>query len=96
MYEEVLSTFQRNNSSAVSSFMVDKDFAELAALSKIWPHAKVELCLFHVLKSAKLKICSLEISKDQKDQLKETFQSIAYAASEEMFQIQVAKLEKIE
>jgi len=32
-------------------FIVDKDFAEIQAITKVLPQVQVHLCIFHVLKA---------------------------------------------
>ena len=82
-----LNTFKTENqtSSQTNVFLVDKDFNEMAVLKSLWPDANIFLCLWHVLRAFKVKISSLSLSLEMKDDLRKLCQEIAYARSEEQY-----------
>ena len=75
--------------------LIDKDFSELAALKKVIPNADVFLCLFHVLKAVRSKISSLLLPEEKKDMIREVFTAMAYARSEELYDVQYKKLKDV-
>ena len=40
-----------HNLSLVTAVIIDKDFNEMAALKKVMPHARIQLCKFHVMQA---------------------------------------------
>jgi len=86
----LLELFKDKNSASIAQLatvIVDKDFNEIACISQIFPHAKVQICTFHVLKAFRTAIGNLQcVTKDTKDVLRDKVQKIVYAKSENKFQ----------
>jgi len=54
---------------SASIFMVDKDSAEIAALSETFPGQRILLCRFHVIKAMTEEIKKLSLSTTDKETL---------------------------
>ena len=82
---EVLTHLKLSNpaTGSVRTIMIDKDFAEIAAIGELWPEVHMEMCLFHVLKAMKRKLSSYSYTSEKKDVVKRILQSMAYATSTE-------------
>ena len=40
----------------IQFFLTDKDFAQISAAQQIWPHVKVQICLWHIKKALKKRL----------------------------------------
>ena len=81
----VLQSLQEKNPERV--FIVDKDFNERAIIKELFPTATVLICLFHSLRSFKREISdkALGLAEGAQVLLKELFQSMCYARSEDEY-----------
>ena len=81
----VLQSLQEKNPERV--FIVDKDFNERAIIKELFPTATVLICLFHSLRSFKREISDkvLGLAEGAQVLLKELFQSMCYARSEDEY-----------
>ncbi|CAG8770680.1 34846_t:CDS:2, partial [Gigaspora margarita] len=46
----------------VQTFLTDKDFAQITSAQIVWPHVRVQLCYWHVLRAIKRKLSSSGIT----------------------------------
>ena len=81
----VLQSLQEKNPERV--FIVDKDFNERAIIKELFPTATALICLFHSLRSFKREISdkALGLAEGAQLLLKELFQSMCYARSEDEY-----------
>ena len=65
----------------------DKDFTERDVLSKEFPNAKLQICLFHVLRSIRREITTdkMGITSEQRSLCLEIVQKMVYARTEEQY-----------
>ncbi|XP_050055998.1 zinc finger SWIM domain-containing protein 3-like isoform X10 [Aphis gossypii] len=80
-------TFKKFNSSSenIKMFMTDKDMTERQVIKEIFPNVSLAICLFHVLRTFNREItCEKQnISPELRDQLKQIFEKMCYAQSED-------------
>lgn len=80
-------TFKRFNSSSenIKMFMTDKDMTERQVIKEIFPNVSLAICLFHVLRTFNREItCEKQnISPELRDHLKQVFEKMCYAQSED-------------
>ena len=78
---------ERNPEFKPRVFMADKDFNERAIIKELFPTATVLICLFHSLRSFKREISDKALGLPEGTQvvLKELFQSMCYAKSEDEY-----------
>ena len=77
------------------TIIIDKDFGEVKVLRAAFPEARILLCIFHVLKSMRLKISTLQIDADEKTTLLEVVKKMLYAKSKDLFSEKVKEVEAI-
>ncbi|GFR62182.1 zinc finger SWIM domain-containing protein 1, partial [Elysia marginata] len=87
MLNEIFSKFRANNpaSSAIKTFMVDKDLNSIGRLEDVFPDALCELCLFHVKKAFKKKIDGLQASSDTKKEIRMLVEKCCNATSPQQY-----------
>lgn len=78
-------TLKTNNEvmNTAQCFIVDKDFTEIAVVSSEFPSAKVQLCLFNVLKTFQLEMNKLTMDDANQQKLREVVQDLVYASTED-------------
>ena len=78
---------ERNPEFKPRVFMADKEFNERAIIKELFPTATVLICLFHSLRSFKREISDKALGLPEGTQvvLKELFQSMCYAKSEDEY-----------
>ena len=50
------------NLSLVMIIIIEKDFNEMAALKTVMPHARIQLCKFHVMQAMNREIRKLQVA----------------------------------
>lgn len=85
----LLEVFQKHNPAwqKTKTILTDKDLTERAVYGRLFPSAKLQLCLFHVLKTMRREIhCEkMNIRLEQKNVCLEIIQKLAYSFSEEEY-----------
>jgi len=83
----VFETFKKFNSSSenVKLFMTDKDITERQVIKEIFPNVSLAISLFYVLRTFNSEItCKQQnVSPDLRDQIKQVFEKMCYAQSED-------------
>ncbi|KAG8174278.1 hypothetical protein JTE90_021712 [Oedothorax gibbosus] len=92
----MLDIFKSNNNAwqRVEVIVGDKDFADRNVFKEKFPQAQIQICLFHALKTFRREIPSRvpDISASVKEDILHIFTDLAYAASEESYDISYSKL----
>lgn len=87
---KMIRLFKKHNAAweKVSCVMADKDMTERKVLKEEIPQAGLLICLFHTMRSFKREITTekMGISADERLQVLEIIQSMAYAPNEEVYQ----------
>jgi len=53
------------NIAQTQTFLIDKDFTEIAAIEAVLPSVALQLCTFHCIKAVQKKVSSLQLSSEQ-------------------------------
>jgi transposase-like protein len=91
-YEQVLVDFSECCPVLVSSFMIDKSMAEIAAIESIFPNTAIELCHFHALEAFRRKISSLQCDASTKEELRQIVVKLCECRSLEVYEKLVDEL----
>jgi len=91
--EAMLQRLKAHNDSLEKTqvFVVDKDFAEIQAITKVLPQVQVQLCIFHVLKAMRKEVLKL-VSRQSQREVFAVIHSLVYARSAETFEQQWEQL----
>jgi transposase-like protein len=57
---------KNNNMERTQTVIVDKDQAEINAVKAEWPHVRIMICYFHIIKALDRKLASSGMSADDK------------------------------
>jgi len=68
------------------TFLIDKDFTEIAATEAVLPSVALQLCTFHCIKAVQKKVSSLQLSREQKVALDALFRKLMYAKDADEFE----------
>ena len=63
-------------------FIVDKDFGQLAVLSKLFPGATILLCIFHAIKFIKTLVATAPVFVERKTAILKQFRTVLYSNTE--------------
>ena len=74
------------------TFLIDKDFTEIASLRKIFPMSVVLLCIFHCLKYMRTLFSTIPDAVEVKEEVMDQFKRVLYSHSEEIFVTENEKL----
>ena len=75
MYESFSEVYDTNK---VEVIMVDKDLQNLELLGKYFPHAKVLICTFHVIKYFKSILSDFDLNKNEKHEIVASIMRLIY------------------
>ena len=83
----LLDVFKRHKPAwnKIKTVLSDKDFSERAVYKQHYPHACLQLCLFHVLHTMKHEITVEKITLEQKNVALEIIQKLAYSSNIEEY-----------
>ena len=85
----MLEMFANANQNIVQTqtFLIDKDFTEIAATEAVLPSVALQLCTtFHCIKAVQKKVSSLQLSREQKVALDALFRKLMYAKDADEFE----------
>ena len=74
-------------------FIVDKDFAEIQAITKVLTQVQVQLCIFHVLKAIRKEVMKL-VERESQRQVFAIIHSLVYVSSADIFEQRWEQLEE--
>ena len=87
--KQIMSYFKQNNPNwqSINCIMADKDMTERQVLKEELPQAGLLICLFHTMRSFRREVTTdkMGISSDERMQVLELLQSMAYAKSEDEY-----------
>ena len=96
----LVQVFQKNNPAwgKTKTILTDKDLTERSIYANLFPDAKLQLCLFHVLKSMRREIhCEkMNIRLEQKNACLEIIQKLAYSLNEQEYKNNLESLYETE
>jgi hypothetical protein len=94
VYEKILTVFKNANPDLpIETFMIDKCMAEMGAIERIFPVAKIELCLYHVLDAFKKKLGTFRLKTEEAEPIQEILTYMALGCkSEEDYAEQLQEL----
>jgi zinc finger SWIM domain-containing protein 3 len=94
VYEKILTVFKNANPDLpIETFMIDKCMAEMGAIERIFPAAKIELCLYHVLDAFKKKLGTFRLKTEEAEPIQEILTYMALGCkSEEDYAEQLQEL----
>ena len=77
----MLEMFANANQNIVQTqtFLIDKDFTEIAAIEAVLLSVALQLCTFHCIKAVQKNVSSLQLSSEQKVALNALFRKLMYA-----------------
>ncbi|CAF1625709.1 unnamed protein product, partial [Didymodactylos carnosus] len=76
----------------IKTFMIDKDFNEMAMIRELFPSSKVLLCYFHIIKKLKAYIAKLHIDIERKKKILDLSKQVIYSSDETKFNENVNSL----
>jgi len=85
----MLEMFANANQNIVQmqTFLIDKDFTEIAAIEAVLLSVALQLCTtFHCIKAVQKKVSSLQLSSEQKVALNALFRKLMYAKDADEFE----------